>query len=311
MPRVLTLTVEGELTESRREQVDRLIAAARTKDGFAALNDAATLQLHRPDSAAQHLLAVESGQVVGYAQLDPGPVISTGFLVVDPAHRRRGIGVRLAQALADQATTPLQLWAPGDTVAAQALAARIGLVPARTLLVMTRRLDKPLPEPKLPTGIAVRTFQPGRDEQAWLALNAEAFANHPEQGLMTEADLAARMAEPWFDPKGFFVAMRGEAPGTEDHKDQMVGFHWTKRHGNHLGEVYVLAVSPVIGGLGLGKALLLIGLEHLRKQGDTAVKLYVEADNPDAVGLYRDYGFTTSSRDVMYARRPTRARQES
>ena len=310
MPRVPTLTVDAELTGSRREQVERLVAAAHTTDGFAALNEAAMLQLRHRDSGVLHLCAVESDRLVGYAQLDPGHV-STGFVVVDPAYRRRGIGERLVRALAEQATTPLQLWAPGDTPEARALAAQIGLLAVRTLLVMTRRLDEDLPEPHVPTGITIRSFQPGRDEQAWLAVNAEAFAGHPEQGGMTEADLAARMDEPWFDAAGFFVAMRAQTPGTEDHGDQMVGFHWTKRHGNHLGEVYVLAVSPSVGGRGLGKALLLTGLWHLRQQGDTEVKLYVEADHSDAVGLYRDYGFTTASRDVMYAQRPIRARQES
>jgi mycothiol synthase len=301
MPPVPTLTVEAQLTDTRRKQVERLLTAARTKDGFEALNEAASLRLRHPDPATRHLCAVESDQVVGYAQLDPGAAISTGFLVVDPEHRRRGIGVRLAQALSEQSTTPLQLWAPGDTIPAQALAARVGLVAARTLLVMTRRLDDELPEPQPPAGVTIRTFRPDQDERAWLAVNAEAFADHPEQGRMTGADLADRMAEPWFDPAGFFVALRGEA---------MVGFHWTKQHGGGLGEVYVLGVSPAAGRLGLGKALLLTGLEHLRRQGNTVAELYVEADNPDAVGLYRDYGFTTVSRDVMYAQRPIRARQE-
>jgi mycothiol synthase len=302
MPRVLTLTVDAELTEPRREQVEQLLEAARTTDGFEALNEAASLHLRHPGSAALHVCAVESDHVVGYAQLVPGPTTSTGFVVVHPAHRRGGIGVRLAQALAEQATAPLQLWAPGDSAAAKALAAKIGLLAARTLLVMRRRLDQDLPEPQVPAGITIRTFQPGRDEQAWLEVNAEAFAGHPEQGAMTEADLAARMAEPWFDPAGFFVALRGET---------MLGFHWTKQHGDHLGEVYVLAVSPAAGGAGLGTALLLTGLEHLRRQGDTVVELYVEDDNPDALGLYTDYGFTTASRDVMYAQRPIRARQEN
>ncbi len=302
MPRVLTLSVDTELTASRWEQVEQLLDAARAKDGFAALNEAASLNLRDPRSAARHLCAVESGSVVGYAQLDPGPAVSTGFLVVDPVHRRRGIGVRLAQALTEQATTPLQLWAPGDTAAAQALAARVGLVAVRTIMIMRRPLDDQLPAPRVPAGITIRTFQPGRDDQAWLAVNAEAFADHPEQGALTEADLAARMAEPWFDPAGFFVALRG---------DRMVGFHWTKHHGDHLGEVYVLGVSPAAGGRGLGKALLLTGLQHLRREGDSVVELYVEADNADAVGLYRDYGFTTASRDVMYAQRPIGARQES
>ena len=302
MPRVLTLTVDGQLTGSRLEQVERLLETAQRKDGFAALNEAASLRLRHPGLAVLHLCAVESDQVVGYAQLDPGPAASTGFLVVDPGHRQQGIGVRLAQVLAERATNPLKLWAPHDTAAAQALAARLGLVAARTLLVMTRRLDTELPEPQLPAGTTIRTFRPGQDEQAWLAVNTEAFAGHPEQGSMTDADLAARMAEPWFDPAGFFVALRGEA---------MVGFHWTKQHKDHLGEVYVLGVSPAASGAGLGTALLLIGLSHLRRQGDTVVELYVEADHSDAVGLYQDYGFTTASRDVMYAQRPIRARQEN
>jgi mycothiol synthase len=301
MPPVSSLTVDAQLTESDRKQVERLLAAARATDGFEALNEAASLQLRSPHATARHSFAVESDQIVGYGQLDPGPVHSTGFLVVDPGHRRQGIGLRLAQALGEQATTPLQLWAPQDTVAAQALAARAGLVAARTLLIMTRRLDTELPEPQLPAGITIRAFQPGQDERAWLAVNAEAFAEHPEQGSITEADLAARIAEPWFDPAGFFVALRGE---------DMVGFHWTKQHEDHLGEVYVLGVSPAAGGLGLGKALLLTGLEHLRRQGNTVVELYVEADHPDAVGLYSNYCFTTVSRDVMYAQRSIRAHQE-
>jgi mycothiol synthase len=156
---------------------------------------------------------------------------------------------------------------------------------------MTRVLDDDLPEPAPPAGVMIRSFRPGADEDAWLAVNARAFADHPEQGRITSADLAERMAESWFDPAGFLLAERD---------GRVIGFHWTKEHGAGLGEVYVLGVDPDAAGGGLGKALLYAGLRHLRNAGDTEVELYVESDHPTALGLYRGAGFVERTRDVLY-----------
>ena len=41
----------------------------------------------------------------------------------------------------------------------------------------------------LPGDVRVLPFRPGRDEEAWLRVNARAFDWHPEQGRMTRADL--------------------------------------------------------------------------------------------------------------------------
>ena len=205
-------------------------------------------------------------------------------------------------ALLDEAErqgVQLRVWALGDSPAAHALAARTGLEPMRTLLIMKRPLAD-LPAPVVPEGITISTFRPGVDEQAWLTVNARAFAHHPEQGSIDAEDLAERTGEAWFDPAGFFLARpTGQLQG------KVLGFHWTKQHDAlgepGLGEVYVLGVDPDAQGRGLAKALLLTGLAHLRDAGDEVVELYVEADQPGPVGLYRAYGFTESARDVMYA----------
>jgi mycothiol synthase len=168
----------------------------------------------------------------------------------------------------------------------------------RQLNIMQRSLTTPWPTPSTPPGVTIRAFRPGADDQEWLAVNARAFASHPEQGKLTQADLDERMAEPWFDPAGFLVADRGGA---------LVGYHWTKQHDHRLGEVYVLGVDPDSGGGGLGKALLAAGLRSLRERGSTSVELYVEADHPRAIGLYESYGFVLASRDVMYVH-PSRTR---
>jgi mycothiol synthase len=107
-----------------------------------------------------------------------------------------------------------------------------------------------------------------------------------------------RMAEPWFDPAGFLLAVR-------ERDGQLVGFHWTKIHRDpDLGEVYVLGVDPSAHGLGLGTALTLAGLRHLRERELDRAMLYVDESNRAAVALYTKLGFERYSVDVMFAGRP-------
>jgi mycothiol synthase len=292
MSKLLTVAVAPKLTEDEINGVLQLMANAEAVDHMKALNEAALLRLRRPHPTTQHLLVSEGEDLLGYAQLESGTEWSAGQLVVSPDHRRRGIGTLLLQRLIMESSSPLRVWAMGDTAAGRALAATAGMLPRRELLIMERQLDDDVPEPLVPPGVQIRTFVPGQDEQEWLRVNAAAFADHPEQALVDSDDLTDRMAESWFDPNGFFVATI---------KDTMVGFHWTKQHQDQLGEVYVLGIAPSAAGGGLGKALLLTGLRSLQDRGSTRVELYVEADNRAAVELYLSYGFATVSRDVMYA----------
>jgi mycothiol synthase len=278
------------LEPARIEAVVKLAEAATAADGTAPLNEAALLHLRHPRPGVVHLLADQAGELIGYAQLHGKPPGRTGELVVHPDHRGQGVGRKLLAAMITQG--PLRVWAMGETAAAQALARGSQLVPVRRLLIMKRSLAGVIPVSPPPTGVTIRTFVVGEDEREWLAVNARAFAGHPEQGRIGLDDLTDRMAERWFDPEGFFVAIRDSA---------MIGFHWTKQHLGGLGEVYVLGVEPEAGGEGLGRALLSIGLEYLRHRGNTEVELYVEADNEPAVALYGGYGFRVVSRDVMYA----------
>lgn len=141
--------------------------------------------------------------------------------------------------------------------------------------------------------MSLRTFVPGRDEEAWLEVNRRAFAHHPEQGSWTAPDLAMREEESWFDPEGFFLAERS---------GRLVGFHWTKIHPDPIGEVYVVGVDPSAQGGGLGRTLTIEGLRYLRSRGLADAMLYVDEDNHSAVKMYTALGFTRWSTDVMYAR---------
>ena len=259
-----------------------LVSAATERDGVGPLSEHALLALRKTGAGS---VRRSGGEIVGYAYSDD----EAAELVVHPDHRRQGHGRALAQAL-----LPTRFWAHGDLPAAAALAGSLGLARVRGLLQLKLSFDGALPETVLPEGVRIRTFEPGRDEDAWLRTNARAFAHHPEQGGWTRADLLDREAEPWFDPSGFFLA--------EDGFGHLLGFHWTKIHKpGPIGEVYVVGVDPDAQGTGLGRALTLLGLHHLREAGLPAVMLYADESNRAAVRLYESLGFTQWAVDVMYA----------
>jgi mycothiol synthase len=276
------------------EQVRSLVAEASVADGVGPLSEDARLRFRDPADGVTHLVVrgPDDRTVAGYAQLHLGTEAdASGELVVSPAHRRAGLGRTLLTALLEDAgPAALQVWAHGDLSDARHLAEAFGFARVRELWQMRRPLDQPLPEPVVPDEVTLRPFTPGRDEAAWLAANADAFATHPEQGGWTGHDLHLREDEPWFDPEGFFLAERA---------GRLVGFHWTKV-ADGLGEVYVLGVVPAEAGRGLGGLLTLVGLRHLRSRGLETVLLYVEADNAAAIRVYERLGFTRFAVDVSY-----------
>ncbi|MGI5409540.1 mycothiol synthase [Streptomyces chartreusis] len=284
------------LTSEQTEAVLELLAEAARNDGQQAVSEQGRLQLRGGErEGVSHLLLTVAGELVGYAQLEDTDSVEApaAELVVHPSHRGHGHGRALGAALLGASGKRLRVWAHGGHAAARHLSQVLGLTLFRELRQMRRPLaDLNLPDPVLPEGVTVRAFVPGQDDAAWLAVNAAAFAHHPEQGSLVQRDLDDRKAEPWFDPAGFFLAEQG---------GELVGFHWTKVHAEEgLGEVYVLGVRPGAQGGGLGKALTTIGLRHLAAQGLPAAMLYVDADNKAAVSVYERLGFTTYETDLMY-----------
>ncbi|WP_030490105.1 mycothiol synthase [Micromonospora chokoriensis] len=295
------VTRTDRLASAEIADVLALASAAGDTDGADPLDEHVLLRLRDPDAPAVHLIArADDGTLTGYAHLDTtDPVGGIGVeLVVHPAYRRRGTGRALARGVLASATGPLRAWAHGDHPSAAALGVDLGFTRARVLWQLRRPLAAPLGEPRLPDGVALRAYRPGADDAAWLALNARAFAEHPEQGRWTSDDLRVRLAEPWFDPAGFLLA-------EETATGRLLGFHWTKVHERpgsaRIGEVYVLGVEPTAHGGGLGRALTTAGLAHLRdKRGLDRVMLYVDESNAGAVALYERLGFARWSAHINY-----------
>ena len=295
-------------------EVMALLRAATATDGVRPVSEETELRLQHGGPPGGRDLVVRDGPaddaaLAGYARYDDG----VAELVVHPERRRRGFGTTLLRRLLELAgDRPLHVWAHGDLPGSAELLTPHGFARARVLLQMRRDLAgvDPDPSPRLPADVRVLPFRPGRDEEAWLRVNARAFATHPEQGSWTAEDLRLREAEPWFDPEGFLMAWRGDP----DAGGELLGSHWTKTHppgsvggsaaDEAVGEVYVLGIDPSAQGLGLGRALTDLGLAHLRARGLARVLLYVEEENAAAVGLYTGRGFTRYAVDVLWRRAP-------
>lgn len=280
------------LTESEAHAVRALGEEVRRADGAPPLTDQGLVRLRSRGGRTQHFRSA-----TGYAQATSGPSAVLVELVVGT----EGDRVTTADELLDAVTVAfadkrLLAWSHGPrTPVAEALV-RHGFGPVRALLKMARPLDDRQPEP-LPDGITLRPFQVGRDEAAWLGVNARAFAHHPEQADASAADLAALEQEEWFDPAGFLLA--------EDTDGTLLGFHWTKLHRGSdppVGEVYVLGVDPAAQGRRLGGALLDAGLRHLRSRGAAEVMLFTDESNDAAVRLYQKRGFASAAVDTQYER---------
>jgi len=302
------LEIKRQMGKVDIEAVSELLDVATAVDGHHPLGEHQWLDLvhgHRHGFAG--LVAWEPGHdhPVGYAQLtrEDGPGGQGPFwdleYVVDPHHRMAndGIGETLVgtalEIVRQEGGGQVHMWVPKPTAVHDRVAQAAGLSRGREL----RQLRRALPVHEQAT-VAVRPFVPGRDEQAWLEVNNRAFSWHPEQGGWDLDTLRHREEQPWFDPAGFLLHERD---------GKLAAFCWTKvhdhSHGDHglpLGEIYVVAVDPAYQRMGLGRQMVLAGLDWLARRGFRTAMLYVDADNHGALHLYEELGFTLDHVDRAY-----------
>ena len=286
-----SVTVERALSADLQAQIRGLAGRFEAQYGAPQLNDQ-TLSRLDLDSLEHLLIRGAAGSLVGYGQLELLPAAAEA----EAAASADVLDVLLNSIERLASKRDLLIWAHGERSPLRSALEDRGYHRARVLWQLRRPLsDVPAAEP-LPPDVTLRPFVPATDEEAWLAVNAAAFADHAEQGRWTLRDVQAREVEDWFDPAGFLLAERN---------GELLGFHWTKVHPDGLGEVYILGVSPRAQGMRLGRALLDAGLAYLAERGCQTVLLYVDDDNAAAMRLYERAGFHRHDVDIQYARGPS------
>lgn len=276
-----TWTVVDGLDRATRADVEQLLADVERRTGDEAITEDQRDRLDDGDRVWHALRHDEHDRLTGYAV-----VAKVEPLAAEAALGSFDLGL---VALLEGMGGPVALLVREDADHVEDELVARGWVPDRAL----RRLRRSLPAPPAPpTDLVVRGFEPGRDDDAWIAQNNAAFARHPTQSHMTADKLRARFDAPWFHPEGFLLLFDG---------DHLVASCWTKVHHTSkgdVGEIYVVSVAPDAQGHGLGRVAVLAGLEHLAAMGIGTAELFVEEANVTAIALYGALGFGEVSRVV-------------
>lgn len=189
-------------------------------------------------------------------------------------------------------------WVPSVEKTIKAMFEREGFLLVRHSVQMAIDLGGELPGPEWPRGIAVRTFEPGRDERVVYETQNEGFADMWEYTADPYEEWLHFMAGAEdFDPTLWFLATAG---------DDVAGVCLCRPHRPgepDVGWVRVLCVRPPWRRRGIALALLRHAFREFERRGRLRAGLGVDAaSTTGALELYERAGMRIVRQADIYER---------
>jgi mycothiol synthase len=202
----------------------------------------------------------------------------------------RGVSVKLRSWVRDK---------QGDR---RALLENCGYTSDRYFIIMGRSLSEPIPESKLPEGFSLRHSQGEPDAQAWVEMRNQSFIDHWNYHPSTVEEHVHWLSDPNYQPELDLIAVAPD--GT------FAGFcvcyillEENERNERKDGWIGSLGTRRGFRRRGLGRAMLLAGMQRLKAVGMETAKLGVDAQNPnEASKLYESVGFSKLYTNVVYVK---------
>ncbi|MEB3282306.1 MAG: N-acetyltransferase [Lyngbya sp.] len=255
------------------------------------------------------------GELVGYGSvwIDPSQTGIDGFLDfrVHPTVRNQGLEEeiitwgekRLKEATKDgNGNVKLYSGVCSDRGDVITILQNLGFIAVRYFFRMRRSLAKPIDEPKFPEGFKLRIVEPEKDATQWVEMYNQTFIDHWNHHDYTVEEYLHSIKHPEYNreldliaiaPDGTFAAFCESHIYPEDNK----------RNTRNEGWIIGLGTRREFRQLGLGRAMLLSGMQCLKAKGmDTAI-LIVDAENPSgALRLYESVGFEKVLTNISYVK---------
>jgi mycothiol synthase len=176
-----------------------------------------------------------------------------------------------------------------------------GWRPGKYITQMQIDLDQPLPDPRWPAGVAVRSPILGQDERPIYELIQAAFHQPGRQPQEFEDWRTALMRPELFDPALWHLAIaKGEIVGVS------LSFPYES-----MGWVRQLGVRESWRRQGIGAALLRHTFGEFKRRGFEKVGLTVESKRPAAFHFYQEVGMKPFRQYDEYLKRMTEGAEES
>ncbi len=236
----------------------------------------------------------DEAEIIGQMEFErhPGEDSAWGGFFVHRDYRNHGLGTRLYNIVeqmvgAEDVATLYSDSSPLYKLKLDFLQRR-GFSFDRYFWRMRLPADQPIAAPQLPEGYTVRTFVPGQDEELLMRVRNTTFAEH-FGSIPYNLETATYVTQQEnFQPAGLFFAFKD---------GEIAGYCWASTSAEEMaqrkmsvGWIHHLGTVPGHRGVGLGRALLLIGVQHLR-QSVQVVELGMEGKNSAALNLYESVGF--------------------
>ncbi|NEZ64080.1 GNAT family N-acetyltransferase [Leptolyngbyaceae cyanobacterium CCMR0082] len=177
-----------------------------------------------------------------------------------------------------------------------------GYQPVRWFHRMSRSLRAPIPEPQLPAGFTTRTCQGDTDVEPWVEMFNQTFIDHWQFHPRPIENRRHEIQQPDYQADLDWIAV---APnGTFAAFCDAYIFH-ERNARTHRKEGWITGLGTRRGfrHQGLGRAMLLLGLQQLKATGMETALLDVDSENPNqAQKLYESMGFETIQTSVSYTK---------